>query len=222
MVNVVDVGFGQLKLFQTHLYFGDGLPDIRVPAVYVPILSKPSDGERMNVWRDELAELADFYRQHHQPQNVAIITGDFNMSGANVREYTEIRRTMDSLNMRDLWAWDVYNHHPSKGYTCRFTDGDPSQWKRDFNDVCKLVPEQLVRRDPTANSCDDLRSETAPPSGVGRYDYIFAENPTAAHRYNLETSRIQRRPFPRAQETDNENFLSDHLGLDLTLYLSPR
>lgn len=222
MLNVIDLGFGQIEVFQTHLYYGDGLPEIRIPGVDIPLLSEPSPEERSQVWRDELTELAAFYRQHHQPQNVAIITGDFNMSGANVREYGGVRRMMDNLNMGDLWAWDVYNHRPSKGFTCRFTDGDPGQWKRDFNDVCQLVPEQLNRENPLVNSCVDLMNEVPPPIGVGRYDYIFVENPTVSHRYNLEVSRIQRRPFPRAQETDNEAFLSDHLGLDLTLYLSPR
>ena len=48
----------------------------------------------MQVWRDELGELAAFYRQHHRPENVAILTGDFNMSGtdskAGGRDYLQL------------------------------------------------------------------------------------------------------------------------------------
>lgn len=222
MLNVIDLGFGQLEVFQTHFYYGGDLPEVRVPGVDIPIIYEPTADERMQVRRDELRELAGFYHQHHQPQNVAIITGDFNMSGANIRDYADIRHTMDGLNMRDLWTWDVYNYSPSKGYTCRFTDGDPSQWHRDFSHVCTLVPGQPNGHDPLANYCEDLSSEATPRSGVGRYDYIFVENPTQSHAYTLEVSRMARRPFPRIRESDSESYLSDHLGLDIVLYISPR
>lgn len=206
LLNVIDVGVGQLELFQTHLFYGGG----------IPLMSEPSEGDRMAVWRDELAQLADFYRSNHQPQNVALITGDFNMSAADTRHYTEMRRTMDGLNLHDLWAWDVYGHNPSEGHTCRYTDGDKAGWWPDFNPVCAppvAGPPQY---------CDDYQFHLAPRRGVGRYDYVFVERPTAAHRYNFEVSRVLRRPFPRQQTTDGEGYLSDHLGLDLTMYLSPR
>ena len=219
MLNIIDLGFGQFELFQTHLCFGGGIKDnVRVST---PGISDPTDEDRMNVWHAELAELADFYRSHHQPQNVAIITGDFNMNGTNVREYAEIRRVMDSLGLRDLWAWDVYDHHPSEGLTCRFTDGDESNWIRNFDTQCDYLPGPQDQQ-----YCDDRTfipaPKTKPPQGVGRYDFLFAQNPTSAHQYNLEVSRILRRPFPRAHPSDGESYLSDHLGLDVTLYLSPR
>jgi len=215
MLNVIDLGFGQLEVFQTHLYYGGGLPE-------VPILTEqPSYDERMNVWRAELAELAEFYRQHHQPQNVAVLTGDFNMSGVNVREYAELRRMIDSLNLHDLWAWDIYRHHPSEGLTCRFTDGDESGWKRDFADECASLtqPDCQGRR---CEYCDDRPFMPPPVSGVGRYDFIFVERPIPSHRYNLEVSSVLRRPFPRQTVTESEAFLSDHLGLELMLIASPR
>lgn len=212
LLNVIDLGFGQLELFQTHFYYGGGIPG----------LPEPNDEERMNVWRAELAELANFYREHHQPQNVALITGDFNMSGANVFEYAEMRRVMDSLNMSDLWAWDVYDHNPSEGHTCRLTDGDESKWQREFNDVCAPLEQSGLQR-PWRQYCDDRVFHEKPPRGVGRYDYIFVENPTVSHRYHLEASRILRRPFPLGddREIDLERYLSDHLALELTLYCTP-
>lgn len=211
LLNVIDLGFGQLELFQTHFYYGGG----------IPALPQPSDEERMNVWRAELAELANFYRRHHEQHNVAIITGDFNMGGADVREYAEMRRTMDSLNMRDLWAWDVYDHNPSEGHTCRLTDGDESQWNRGFGAVCAPV-EQSGLQPPWGQFCDDRVFHNKPPQGTGRYDYIFVENPTTSHRYHIEASRILRRPFPLQNEIEKEKYLSDHLALDLTLFCSPR
>lgn len=197
------------------------MPEITIPAVDVPVLSEPSYQERMNVWLTELAELADFFRRHHREENVAIITGDFNMSGANVREYAEIRRTMDKLNMQDLWAWDVYSHNPSQGDTCRFTDGPENDWDRDFRKECAPLLQPGILQ-PWAEYCDDRTLMNPPAHGVGRYDYIFVERPNSAHHYKLEVSRALRRPFKRAHETDNEIFLSDHLGLDLTLYCSSR
>ena len=218
LLNIIDLGFGQLELFQTHFYYGGGIKD-HVP---LPGVSNPSEEERMNVWRAEIAELANFYREHHQPQNVALITGDFNMSGANVREYAEMRRVMDSLNMRDLWAWDVYDHNPSEGHTCRFTDGDESQWQKEFSDVCAPLEQAGLLR-PWRQYCNDsVLHDKPPPSGVGRYDYIFVESPAVSHRYHLEASRILQRPFPLGNEIEKEQYLSDHLALELTLYCSPR
>jgi hypothetical protein len=216
LLNVIDVGFGQLEIYQTHFYYGGGMP----------VIKDPPDKERMDVRRAELVELANFYREHHQPQNVALITGDFNLNGANVREYAEMKRIMDSLNMRDLWAWDVYGHNPSEGNTCRYTDGPESGWHREFTGhfdgaVCKPL-EQFDRQGQWRQYCDDKEFHAPPPRGVGRFDYIFVENPTTSHQYHLEASRILRRPFPLSREIEGEKYLSDHLALELTLYCSPR
>lgn len=216
MLNVLDLGFGQLELFQTHLYFGGGIRD-KAPAPLRVALANPSYDDRMGVWRSNLEDLAEFIRRHHQPGNVALLTGDFNMNGADVREYAEIRRVMDGLDFRDLWAWDVYDHNPSEGLTDRYTDGE--DLVRDFDRQCAYVPDAA-----TPQSCDDrvLMKFPPPPFGVGRHDFLFAERPKPAHRFDLEVSRILRRPFPRTHETDGERFLSDHLGLDATLFLRPR
>ena len=68
LLNVIDLGVGQLEIFQTHLLYGGGL-----------LGSDPSDEDRLKIQRDELQQLADFYLALHQPHNVAIVTGDFNM-----------------------------------------------------------------------------------------------------------------------------------------------
>jgi hypothetical protein len=76
--------------------------------------------------------------------------------------------------------------------------------------------------------CDEKHfCEETLPKGVGRFDYIFVENPTAEHRYYLEVSRLLRRPFPLFLDNSNhdikgEKYLSDHLALEVTLFCSPR
>jgi endonuclease/exonuclease/phosphatase family protein len=207
MLNVIDLGFGRLELFQTHLYYGGG----------IPVLSEPTDADRLTVWRSELGELAAFIRDHHAPQNVAVLTGDFNMSGADMRIYPEIRKAVDPLGLHDAWAWEVFGHDPSQGLTCRFTDGDESAWNRTFDTVC-AYRNQNGLSDPWREYCGDDVIHPVPPRGVGRYDYVFVERPTAAHSYTLDLSRPLRRPFPRQATTESEGYLSDHLGVDLTFY----
>jgi hypothetical protein len=207
MLNEIDLGFGKIEFFQTHFFYGGGLP----------LVDDPTPQERMAVWRDELRQLAEFYRDHHRAGNVAVITGDFNLSGANLQEYVEVRRVMDSLGLRDLWAWDVYGNEPSEGITSRFTDGDEAGWVRDFDGQCFYTPS---RADP--QSCDDHAAmPAAPRAGVGRYDFVFMQMPAPDQTVRVEVSRSVRRPFKRAQPTEGEAFLSDHMGMDLTLFVSP-
>ena len=215
MLNVVDTGTGELELFQTHLYYGGGFAD--APGVLAGPLGirDPTDDEREEIWRAQLGELARFYRAHHRPSNAAIVTGDFNLSGADIRQYTFVRRAMDELNLRDLWAWDVFRHAPADGYTCRYTDSE--EMERDFAAVCG----RPGAADGAGTYCD--RDRVRPPrKGVGRFDFIFVENPTPAHRCHVEVARRRRRPFRRIEPSDGEVFLSDHLGLDTTLYVSAR
>jgi hypothetical protein len=215
MLNEIDLGFARVEFFQTHLYYGGGIKD-NLPG-FLPGFKDPSTDDRFGVWRAELGELADFYRRRHRPENVAIITGDFNMSGSSLREYLEIRRVMDGLGMRDLWAWDVYENEPSEGLTCRFTDGDIEQWVSDFDAQCAYVPS---KDDP--ESCNDRTLLPAlPRDGVGRYDFVFMQSPSAGQRGRVEVSRSVRRPFKRLVPSDRELFLSDHMGVDLTLFVSP-
>lgn len=224
LLNVIDLGFGRMELYQTHLYYGDDLPEFSIPGLGIQILSIPSEEERMAVRRAELQELSAFYQLHHDPKNVAIITGDFNTNGANVREYADVRHAMDSLNLHDVWAWDVYSHNPSEGHTCRFTDKEPHE--TDFNAGCSVTLEQGSLQNPWRPFCDDTYFHKKPQKGVGRMDFVFIERPTALHSYRLEAARILRRTFPLASEIYDEGeivkFQSDHLGLELTLYLSPR
>jgi hypothetical protein len=85
-----------------------------------------------------------------------------------------------------------------------FTNGDP-------NSVCHSPTGDLF--------CVDDNSTVA---GGSRIDYIFVTEPTSEQFYNLDLTRIRRRSFPRANPTKGQFFLSDHLGLDMTLIVSPK
>jgi endonuclease/exonuclease/phosphatase family metal-dependent hydrolase len=207
MLSVIETDAGSLEVFQTHLYYGGAMP-----------LPEPTQEQRFAVWASELAELSTFFHAHHDPANVAILTGDFNMDGADIRTYAQLRRTTDALNLQDVWAWDVFGHSPCGGRTCRYTDHDKSTWERAFDEACSGFEAD--------GSCVDGGDVAPPPlrhdTGVGRFDFVFVERPTNQHLCRLEVSRIRRQPFQRPQVTDGESYLSDHLGLDLTLFLSPR
>lgn len=209
MMNELNLGFASIEFFQTHLFYGGGIG-------IVPGVDDPSPAEKMDVWRAELNELTDFYREHHRPENISIITGDFNMSGASLREYVEIRHVMDGLGMRDAWAWDIYGNEPSEGLTCRFTDGDQGNWVTNFDAQCEYRPGPA-----SPEYCNDRGlTHHFPREGIGRYDFVFLKLPEPAQRGRVEISRSFRRPFKRATVTDSEEFLSDHLGLDLNLFVS--
>ena len=229
LLNEIDLGFANVEFYQTHLYYGGGIED-NLPLALVVIVKaagsairNPTDQERMSVWRDELKELSDFYQRHHNPANIAIITGDFNMSGSSLRQYVEIRRVMDGLGMRDLWAWDVYGNEPSEGLTCRFTDGDEGGWVRNFDAQCDFVPPNSLDAEMTGSSgtCNDHRLMLQKArEGVGRYDFLFLQMPAASQRGRVEVCRSFRRPFRRVHESDGEVYLSDHMGMDVTLFVS--
>lgn len=225
MLSVVATEVGDLELFQTHLYYGGGIPGV----------SNPTEEQRAAVWDAELQQLSAFITEHHDPTNVAILTGDFNIDGADLDTYARLCRTTHALNLYDHWTRDVFGNVPWGGRTCRYTDGDIGGWDRDFREAGSLRTGGAAAAPPFPSepapvlpdvTCDDRPPGGLPPlrhlSGVGRYDYVFVERPTARHVYRLELSRIRRRPFPRAAPSDGEPYLSDHLGLDLTMFLSPR
>ena len=70
-----------------------------------------------------------------------------------------------------------------------------------------------------AQYCD----ESVDTEETGRIDYVFIENPRPEHSFTLDVTRVRRRPFYRPQASgDQEMFLSDHVGLEFTLIVSPR
>jgi endonuclease/exonuclease/phosphatase family metal-dependent hydrolase len=217
MLNTIDTGAGEIDVFQTHLYSGGGLKDNVPAALAAPLqIRDPTEDERQVVFGSELAELAAFYQQHHRPANVGVLTGDFNLDGGNIRQYGTLRRTTDALGLRDAWAWDVFGHPPADGYTTRDSDSTPRQ--TDFGPVCGPAGEP----DGSGEYCEARLLAPRQPTTVGRFDFVFVEQPRPEHACRVELARVRRRPFRRASPTEGEIFLSDHLGLDFTLFVSRR
>ena len=189
MFNAINVGIGELELVQTHLYYGGSMP------VSFGGFRDPTDAERLGVWRHELDELVEFIHRNHRAENVLIVTGDFNMDGADIRQYSEMRSRMDSLGLQDLWAWDVLRHRPSEGQTCRFTDGPENKWDKTFS-VCT----------PSTGPSSDVfcRDDDAVPyhrrvSRSRASAAITSCGRNVPHGTTVTTSKISqlvRRPFP--------------------------
>jgi hypothetical protein len=88
------------------------------------------------------------------------------------------------------------------------THGGEDSGSDRFNSMCDISKDNTY--------CRDLNGK---PSGEC-IDYIFIERPSRDHSFNLDISRLRRRLFPRDQPTEGQYFLSDHLGLDVTLVAS--
>lgn len=221
LLNVIQTGIGPLEIFQTHFYYGKGLKGGSIPEPLATLFEfagvrDPTEEERMAVWRNELNELKDFFNLHHQQENVAIITGDFNLAGGNVKQYAEIRNVMDAIGMQDVWAWDVYGNYLSEGRTSRYTDGEMDTWIRNFNNEC------VYRMDPKGEYCDETVIMKPTQDGAARYDFIFLSRPLTQHRIRMEVSRALRRPFRAGDIGELEEAVSDHCGLDINLFFSQR
>jgi hypothetical protein len=217
MLNVLDVGVGHVEVFQTHFFYGGGM-----------LFGTPTDAQRMEVWRSALDELKGFFDHHHQPENIAIVTGDFNMDGANIRHYAEMRRRFDAMRLQDVWAWDALENFPSEGMTCRYTDsGSPTDGGgyEVYFKSCALVDMGGGRH---VSHCDDRVGHAQPKKGVGRYDYVFLSRPAREHRFLANVSRVARRPYlidssgGYSSTMGWELFLSDHIALDCEFFFRAR
>jgi hypothetical protein len=160
MLNGIDLGFDEL--FQTHPYYG---------AVYPCFPSLPRTNEQESKGRNSV-NWPSFSARTTGRKNVAIITGDFNINGADLGRYADIRHTMDGLDMHELWAWDAFDHGPGDGLSCRFTDGDSSHWQRRFDAVCNPQNQADVGL-PVGQFCADDGFAPRPTDGVGRFDYCL-------------------------------------------------
>jgi len=109
---------------------------------------------------------------------------------------------MTKHNLVDVWASQI-GQDPGRGQ-------DPGGTGGDFKKICDKLQAGDIR------FCAD-------PSKINsgyRIDYILMEQPQAQHAFMLDVTRVRRRPFERPQPTDDQQFMSDHLGLDCTLIAS--
>ena len=220
MLTEIVTPFGTVEVFSTHLMFGGGFGKTAEDLInkafpFEKHISESSPSERFSIQMNQLDELIEFYKQHHQQENVAIICGDFNIDGSHVDHFVQLKNRLAAIRMRDAWADGPFSNNLAGGQTARNDDDDTKTLEGNFDNVCS---ELANGRD----YCNDTQNpkHSPPPDCVGRFDYIFVEDPHPHHKCNLDLSRVRRRQFRRSQDSEGQFFLSDHLGLETQLFLS--
>jgi hypothetical protein len=207
-----------IEIYSTHLMFGGGLPKAvetlaNTLTPFTDHIGPSNSQERFAIQMQQIDELVEFYHQNHHPQNVAILCGDFNIDGTNTQEFTVFKRRLSAIGMTDAWTEGPLGN-PGSGQTARNDDGETPN-EDDFTKVC------FPSSNPKAmDYCDETQILPSPSKYVGRFDYIFIEVPTIDHLCNVDFGRIRRRQFKRQRPTPNQQFLSDHLGLETTFFVS--
>ena len=217
MLTEIITAHGIIEVFSTHLFFGGGLGDaasllVNALTPFGKHISESNPEERFNTQLAELSELVDFFTAQHRPENVAILCGDFNIDGADPVKFASLKNRLAGFT--DVWAEGPFPNDIRGGYTARNDDGaGPIQL--DFKPVCTELPGSTEYCDDASRSPTQLEFD-----GIGRYDYIFVQDPQPSHAAILDLTRVRRRQFRHVAETGDQNFLSDHLGLETTLIVS--
>lgn len=226
----IDVGVGVIDLYNTHCISGNDLLGHSDVGKHIPALQVP-EGYEDALRLAQAGELREFVRTSHLPENVAIICGDTNIRAEEAAPgfpetptYRALKGLLTdipleakpvSVSFDDLWAMQRA-FRPARLNNQGYTHGDSDVSER-FAEHCPVMPSP---DDPDQAECDEQQA-TNPQHG-GRIDFIFIERPTADHAFTLDCSRVRRRPFRHAGLPEQQLYLSDHLGLDLTLIASPR
>lgn len=241
-LTTLDVGVGAIDLYSTHLYSGGDLVDVPLLG-----LKAPTSSEKAAVRAAQVDELAAFIAKTHDPRHVAIVAGDFNIAAeggeyaAFVDRLQHVTSSFPGLEGRliqldDWWALAAFGSAPAgvdtHGHTNRHGDGGGTIVKT-FDSICSKFPTATAHpASPNQDDfyCDDRVAQAANATG-DRIDFIFVERQTDLHAFILDVSRIRRRAFKRAGAhavpvpggiVQPQLFLSDHLGLEVTLFVNPR
>jgi len=220
----IDVGPGKIDLFTTHMH-----------------------AQNARVRRGQIEEILDFVNTHQKPENVTILAGDFNVDGRT----PEYNRLLKSLYGPDdvfkPFGADLRSNHSidlklQDVWLIRGSQLGATHQIQDFGGICKLDNQRRYCMDRETVSTPGEPTDRAPGY---RLDYIFVEQPNHAQSFNLDISRVRRRPFWRGEHrsedfpadrfthslelppgVDHEikipNYLSDHLALELNLAVSPK
>ncbi len=217
----IETPLGCVEIYSTHLMFGGGLGEAAqdvlniVPGAHMT----PSNAdERLQIELQQIDELIAFYNEQHLPSNVALVCGDFNIDASNERKYELLSQRFKSINMRDVWAEGPFQNERCGGQTARNDDNDRYPKERNFGNACRPLMGSFGDL-----YCDDTQKTTSSSDCVGRFDLLLVQDPDPAHDCNLDLARVRRRGFQRQNTTDSQQgFLSDHLGIETTLYMSQK
>jgi endonuclease/exonuclease/phosphatase family metal-dependent hydrolase len=194
----INLGFprGKLEVYSTHLLAGGN------------ILSKE---ERLKIQLKQVDELVAFVTQTHHPENVMIVVGDFNINAQEASEFridgvpgtplSHLSRKLNAIDMQDIWVL----RNGTLGLTANLQVD---------SGIC--IPDRTDQR-----YCDDSAKRQA--SGA-RVDYVFVERQKPTHAFLVDFTRPRRVRFERpanAPDRSKISFMSDHLGLDITIFATP-
>ena len=214
-LTLINVKYGTIELYSTHLYSGGEM------------VLKPSDEEKAAVRVEQFNELAEFIRQTHNPKNIAIVAGDFNTETDAVAERRILCDTLGNIqgiNFDDWYAITPFLEVEQR--VNGIDDGLIGHTNRDsnqssFDSICRIFPSKKPGNVKYDYYCDETIKPSAPTGN--RLDYIFIQRPLSSQTFILDVSRIRRRAFKRLHgDGDNANYLSDHLGLEVTLYANSK
>lgn len=207
-----------IEIYATHMMWGGGVPSGFIDALNALTFGKSitpaNDQERFALQMAQIDEFLAFCRAHHDPRNVAILCGDFNVDGSRPDLYGPLVDRLNQVNLADVWGDGRYRTETRAGQTARNDDGDGPR-EADFGHVCAAYSGPNG-----GDHCDEMANIKSPSPNVGRFDYIFVERPSTSHRCRVDPARVRRRRFRRPAPSGGQDYLSDHLGLETTLYVS--
>jgi hypothetical protein len=146
---------------------------------------------RLEIQQAQLNQLVDFILTHHRPHNVIVLAGDFNLDAR-------------SETHRDLLFGELSRLKDAAGIELdeAFLAGQaPSGTIFDL--------DQLYGSRSLASLDSERQTE--------HIDYLFVQRSHRAHELEVVIDSAHRRCFPRPAAEDGMNYLSDHVGLEVTL-----
>lgn len=183
-----------VDLFSTHLIAGGDL---------FPIPGHDDHARHHRARMAQVDELVAFIAEQHDPANVLLVLGDFNVPAYDpdpsldepTERYRDLSKRLMAIGLCDLWATGGVGPGP----TCTFTD--PRDLPPDPDE-----PDR-VADDPGAG----------PEAPGERIDYLWLRGPDGV---DVTVDRPRRWAFPgRAARGGRAGSLSDHLALSVTLHL---
>jgi Endonuclease/Exonuclease/phosphatase family len=204
---------------------------------HIDLFTTHLHAEEPETRRKQVKELHDFIVLHSKPANPVIVAGDFNIDNRLEStdplfdsEYGSLMGTMAELNLYDLWL-------SRGGFASGTNVSDDYAQNEDYTLTCTF--DHNVR-DVACVDYPPFNPGTDHPVPGKRYDYIFVEEPSRNHSVMIDIPRVHRLPFWRGWDSvysldythmfsdgipdtgdGTPNFMSDHLGLELELVVSP-
>ena len=188
---VVETGYGsKIEFYSAHLISGNDL--IKESGETETVVS--------DVTQAQIDQLVDFINRTHNPSNVIVVAGDFNISNEGASNGYLSQRLENDSHLEDIW--DRYSQAKY------FAEQDGTMSCPDFQD--DPLHNQYIWDNPGGV-----------PVVTPRYDRVFLQKPSSSHDICVNISRPRRRHFKRTPSPDLQiATLSDHVGIEFQLFIT--